>query len=175
MSDELPQPSAETTAETTDETTAAASGTGTTTGRTAPGDPDHRRVSIERLDEGVYLARNQRGTTLRFGSKADDAFSPVELLLAAIAGCTAVDVDVVTGRRSPADTFAAHADATYVRDAAGNRLEDIHLTFSVTFPAGAAGDAAREILPRVLATSHDRTCTVSRTIETGTPIAVHHE
>jgi putative redox protein len=133
-------------------------------------DQDQRSVTLERLDEGVYLARNPKGAELRFGSKADDAFSPVELLLAAIAGCSAVDVDVVTGRRSPALTFSARVDAEKVNDGGGNLLRDIRLTFDVTFPEGEAGDAAREILPRVVRTSHDRTCTVSRTIEAGTPI-----
>lgn len=135
-------------------------------------DPTHRTVTIERLDEGVYLARNARGDELRFGSKATDAFTPVELLLAAIAGCTAVDVDIVTGRRSPADKFAAQVDADYIRDETGNILRNIQLTFDVVFAAGAAGDAAREILPRVAKNAHDRTCTVSRTIEAGTPISV---
>jgi putative redox protein len=134
-------------------------------------DGDTRRVTLERLDEGVYLARNARGLELRFGSMAEDAFTPVELLLAAIAGCTAVDVDVVTGRRSAADEFGATIQARYVRDEQGNRLEDIALTFRVRFPEGEAGDRARELLPRVVRTSHDRTCTVSRTIELGTPIS----
>lgn len=133
---------------------------------------DNRSVSIERLEEGVYLATNKRGDTLRFGSKATDAFSPVELLLTAIAGCSAVDVDVVTGRRSPADHFSARVDATYVRENGENHLEDIVLTFDVRFPEGEAGDAARTLLPRAMKASHDRTCTVSRTIENGTPIAV---
>jgi uncharacterized OsmC-like protein len=135
-------------------------------------DQNQRKVTLERLDEGVYLARNARGHELRFGSKADDAFTPVELLLAAIAGCTAVDVDVVTGRRSKADEFGATIEARYVRDETGNRLDDIRLSFQVTFPEGEAGDAAREVLPRVLKQAHDRTCTVSRTIEAGTPITV---
>jgi len=135
-------------------------------------DGSHRRVDIERVEEGVYLARNARGGELRFGSKADEGFTPVELLLAAIAGCSAVDVDVVTGRRSPAETFTARVDAEYVRNEGGNILEDIVLTFRVTFPPGEAGDAARDILPRALRTSHERTCTVSRTIEAGTPVTV---
>ncbi|HET9657270.1 MAG TPA: OsmC family protein [Kineosporiaceae bacterium] len=132
----------------------------------------HRQVTLERLDEGVYLARNARGGELRFGSKAGEAFTPVELLLAAIAGCSAVDVDVVTGRRSPAETFRAVVDAEAVRDDGGNLLRDIRLTFQVTFPPGEAGDAAREILPRAVRASHDRTCTVSRTIEAGTPVRI---
>ena len=135
----------------------------------------HRSITLGRIDEGVYLARNPRGGELRFGSKAGEGFTPTELLLVAIAGCSAVDVDVVTGRRSPAEAFAARVDAEMVRDEAGNRLSDIRLTFQITFPEGAAGDAAREMLPRAAKVSHDRTCTVSRTIEAGTPIAVRIE
>ena len=136
---------------------------------------DERWVTLERVDEGVYRARNPRGGELVFGSKAGERFSPVELLLAAIAGCTAVDVDVVTGRRSAADEFTARVDAEVVRDEHGQHLTDIRLTFRITFPDGDAGDAARAILPRALKTSHDRTCTVSRTIELGTPVATSVE
>jgi len=135
-------------------------------------DSTHRAVTLTRLDEGVYLATNARGATVRFGSKADDAFSPVELLLAALAGCSAVDVDVVTGRRSPAETFEVRSEAEAVRDETGNILNDLTLTFRVTFPEGEAGDAARAALPRAVAASHERTCTVSRTIEAGRPVAV---
>lgn len=138
-------------------------------------DETHRRVTLERLDEGVYLATNPRGGQVRFGSKAGDGFSPVELLLAAIAGCSAVDLDVVTGRRSPAETFTAQVDAEAVRDETGNILRDVQVTFRITFPPGPDGDAAREILPRALKTSHDRTCTVSRTIEAGTPVTLRLE
>ena len=135
-------------------------------------DDDHRQVTIERLDEGIYLARNARGLELRFGSNDPKGFTPVELFLASIAGCSAVDVDVVTGRRSPATEFTARIDATYVRDDTGNSLSDIVLTYHVRFPEGEGGDAARAILPKVAQTSHDRTCTVTRTIERGTPVGL---
>ncbi|MCU1432619.1 MAG: Conserved OsmC-like protein [Actinotalea sp.] len=127
-------------------------------------------MSIERVEEGVYLARNARGGELRFGSRSGDGFTPVELLLAAIAGCTAVDIDVVAGRRATPESFTGIADAEYVRDETGNALRDIQVTYTVRFPEGEAGDAARAIVPRVLKTAHERTCTVSRTIEAGTPI-----
>ena len=136
---------------------------------------DHRRVTLERVDEGVYRARNARGGELVFGSSAGDAFSPVELLLAAVAGCSAVDVDVVTGRRATADEFGAEVTAQVVRDENGQHLSDIRCTFTIRFPEGEAGDAAREILPRALRTSHDRTCTVSRTIELGAQVTTTAE
>jgi putative redox protein len=136
-------------------------------------DGDHRQVRLERVQEGVYRATNRRGAELVFGSKAEDGFSPVELLLAAIGGCSAVDVDVVTGRHADHHRFEVVVEAEAVRGDTGNRLEDVRATFHVTFPEGPAGDKARQLLPRALRTSHDRTCTVSRTIEAGTPVAVH--
>ena len=63
-------------------------------------------------------------------------------------------------------------DAHVQKDDTGNVLRDITLTFQVRFPEGEGGDAARAILPRVVQTSHDKTCTVSRTIEAGTPVSV---
>lgn len=136
---------------------------------------DHRRVSLERLDTGVYRATNPRGGQVTFGSRAGDAFTPVEMLLAAIGGCSALDVDVVTGRRSAADHFEVVVEADKVRDDGGNILQDLTLTFRVSFPEGDAGDRARDLVPRAARTSHDRTCTVSRTIEAGTPVTVHIE
>lgn len=133
-------------------------------------DRTHRRITLDRLDEGVYLARNARGGELRFGSQAGEAFTPVELLLAAVAGCSAVDLDVVTGRRAAPEVFSAQVDAEAARGESGNVLDDIEVSFRVRFPAGPDGDTAREVLPRAMRISHDRTCTVSRTIEAGVPV-----
>lgn len=133
-------------------------------------DDDHRRVTLERVNEGIYRATNPRGVELTFGSSDPAGFSPVELLLAAIGGCSAVDVDLVTGRRAPHERFVVTVEADATRDDAGNLLRDIRLTFDVTFPDGPDGDKARGRLPAAIRTSHDRTCTVSRTIEAGTPV-----
>lgn len=136
---------------------------------------DHRRVTLERLDTGVYRATNPRGVQLQFGSLDDDGFSPVELLLAAIGGCSAVDVDMVTGRRAEPESFEVVVEADKVRDDVGNILQDVTLTYRIAFPDGEAGDKARDMLPRAAKTSHDRTCTVSRTVEAGTPVTVQIE
>ena len=136
-------------------------------------DGSGRSVEITRLGLGRYEAVNPRGGTLRFGSGGDsDEFSPIELLLTAIAGCTAADVDYITAKRAEPSTFRVHVRGDKVRDETGNRMEDLTVTLEVTFPDGEAGDAAREVLPSALQRSHDRLCTVSRTVERGTPVAV---
>jgi len=40
----------------------------------------------------------------------------------------------------------------------------------VRFPEGDGGDAAREMLPKLVKRSHDEWCTVSRTVELGTKV-----
>ena len=130
-----------------------------------------RRIELTRLAKGHYEAVNPRGARLVFGSGQDDLFSPVELLLTAIAGCSAADVDYITVKRAEPERFTVTMRADKVRDENGNRLVDLELTFEVGFPEGDGGDAARAVLPEAVRRSHDRLCTVSRTVELPTPIA----
>jgi putative redox protein len=130
-----------------------------------------RRVTIKRLTTGTYVVTNDRGGELRIGTGQGTDFTPVDLLLAALGGCTAVDVDLVTSRRAEPDEFTVQVDGEKVRDADGNRLTDLAITFHVTFPATAEGDEARAILPDIVRKSHDRLCSVGRTVELGTPVA----
>jgi putative redox protein len=137
-------------------------------------DASHRSVTVERVEAGRFAAVNDRGGRVVFSTGRGEDFTPVDLLLAAIGGCTAVDVDAVTSRRAEPDSFEIVVDADKVRDG-GNHLVNIEVTYRMTFPAGADGDKARAILPEIVRQSHDRLCTVSRTIELGTPIALRIE
>lgn len=131
-------------------------------------DTAHRSVSVGRAPDGHLFATNVRGGTLSFGGDTD--FTPTELLLVAIASCTAIDVDTLTSRRAQPTAFEVIAEAEKVRDDEGNHLTDITVTFRLEFPAGEAGDAARAVLPDAVKKSHDRICTVGRTVELGSPI-----
>lgn len=129
-----------------------------------------RRVDLLRTGRLRFTATNANGVTLSFGGPGE--FSPVELLLTAIAGCTAMDVDAITGKRAEADRFAVAVVGTKVRDGDGNHLTGIGLDFDVEFPADEGGEAARGVLETAIRRSHDRLCTVSRTVELGSPVAV---
>jgi uncharacterized OsmC-like protein len=119
-----------------------------------PEKPAHRHISLRREDTGRYTITNARGGTLSVGG-GDADFTAVELLLSALAACSSVDVD-----------------AEKVADEQGNHLQDIVMTFRVRFPDGDGGDAARRLLPDIIRKSHERLCTVSRTIILGTDITV---
>lgn len=139
-----------------------------------PADP-HRTVTITRTSAGRYTAVNSRGSTLEFGTGDVQDFTPVELFLAAIGGCTAVDVDLLSSRRAEPESFVVEVAGDKVRDAGGNRMEDLSVTFRLKFPVGDDGDSARALLPDAVKRSHDRLCTVSRTVELGTPISTRLE
>ena len=138
-------------------------------------DPGHRSVRLERIENRRYTAINERGGAITIGTGGGTDFTPVELLLVAIGGCTAVDVDILTSRRAEPDSFEIVAEADKVRDPAGNHLSGLQVTFRIAIPAGEQGDKARELLPDAVRKSHDRLCTVSRTVELGTPIATRIE
>jgi uncharacterized OsmC-like protein len=135
-------------------------------------DDTERSITIERTALHRFRATNTRGGTLEFGDGEGVAFSPVDLFLAAIAGCTALDVEYITAKREIPSRFDARIRTDKVRDDDGNHLTNIVLRFEIEFPDGAGGDAAREILPSAVQRSHDRLCTVSRTVELGTPVTV---
>src|SRR5262249_21694391 len=127
-------------------------------------DSVHRTVTVERVAQGAFTATNARGGQLTFGTGSGTEFTPTELLLAAIGGCTAIDVDILTSRRAEPDTFRVRVDADKVRGAGGNRLTDIQVVFQITFPAGGHGDDARAILPDAVKRAHDRPWHLRRTL-----------
>ncbi|MFI5429871.1 OsmC family protein [Aeromicrobium sp. UC242_57] len=127
-----------------------------------------RTVDIARIGASRYRVTNVRGTSIEIGDGSDADFTPVELLLAALAGCTAITVDPLISRRAEPETFNVRTRADKVRDEHGSHLVDILMAFDVAFPSGEAGDAARALLPDAIRKAEERLCTVSRTVALGT-------
>ena len=128
----------------------------------------NRSVRIERVSTGEYTVHNARGGTLPVGG---DAFTPVEPLLAAIGTCTAIDTDTVTSRRAEPESFTITVSGDKAADPdQGNRMTNLSVTFDVRFPDTPDGDEARKLLSRTVKLSHDKLCTVSRTVELGTEV-----
>lgn len=132
--------------------------------------PGRRSVRLERTAPGRYAVHNVRGGTVTLGRGDDTAYTPVELLLAAIAGCTSVDVDEVTTRRTEPESFVVDVVADKTSDALGNHLAGVEITFRLAFPDTDAGQAAAAMVERVVRLSHEKLCTVSRTVMLPTPV-----
>ncbi|HEY5423019.1 MAG TPA: OsmC family protein [Ilumatobacteraceae bacterium] len=134
-------------------------------------DDTRRAVSLTRLSHGKYRAVNARGGTIEFSTDREQTFTPVELFLASIAGCAAIDVDFITSKRAEPIRFEVSMTGNSVRDEQGNHLVNLAMTFDLAFPDDEGGRAAADVLPDAITRTHDRLCTVSRTVEIGTPVA----
>jgi uncharacterized OsmC-like protein len=129
-----------------------------------------KSVTLVREAEGVYVATNAQGDSLRFGYNVDGALSSIELLLTAIAGCSSTDVDMMTSRRSEPTTFEVTSQAQKVTEDGASILRNIQVTFDLEFPEGEDGDKARARVSSALKSAHEKTCTVSRTVDAGVPV-----
>lgn len=130
-----------------------------------------RAVELTKIGVDRYKATNARGGETFFGSGGEDPdFTPVEMFLASIGACTALNVDGISGKRATAETFDITVSGNKIRDESGNHLVNLSVTFDIRFPEGGDGDAARAVLPRALEQTRDRLCTVSRTVELGEPV-----
>jgi uncharacterized OsmC-like protein len=86
-----------------------------------------------------------------------------------------MDVDALISRRTEPETFEVIVEAEKVRDELGNRLAGIVERFRIGLPNTDDGARAREMLPDLVSKSHDRLCTVGRTVQVATPITTHIE
>jgi uncharacterized OsmC-like protein len=137
----------------------------------APSPETFRSIELTKIGDGRYKATNVRGGEIFFGGGGEDPdFTAVEAFLASIAACTAVSVDGITRKRATAEAFTFTASGDRVRDEHGNHMVNLAVTVDIRFPEGEAGDAARAVLPRALEQTHDRLCTVSKTVELGEQI-----
>lgn len=134
-----------------------------------PTNPTHS-VELSRTATNRYVARGANGAEITFG-RGEDLMSPVELLLAAIAGCSSIDVDTVTSRSTEPLEFKVVATGDKAVDESGaSRMENLNLSFSLSFPDDSGGNKAAGLVDRLVTLSHDKHCTVSRTVELGTPV-----
>ena len=144
-------------------------------GGDAPGnaatDPNARSVTLTRTEFATFRVENDRGGVLEIGEGDGTLFTPVELLLAAIAGCSAIDVDYITSRRAEPVSFEVTSSGVKSTEG-GNHLTDLHVSFRIAFPEGPDGDAARDRLPVAIRRSGESLCTVSRTVQLGTPVVM---
>lgn len=131
-----------------------------------------RSVHLVRTGPMEYRAENGRGGVISIGEGQNTDFTPVELLLVALGGCTGVTVEALTKRAEP-QRFDISVEGHKVKDAAGgNIMENIVVTLDIAFGSDEDGRKMAERVPDAMEKSHAKLCTVSRTVEAPTPIRV---
>lgn len=125
---------------------------------------DTRSIEMTRLAENHYRATAPSGASIEFG-RGEGLMTPVELLLAAVAGCSSIDVDTVTSRHTEPTRFDVSASAQKLDEESASRLQNVQLEFDLEFPDDEAGRRADSRIEKLVGLSHDKYCTVSRTVE----------
>ncbi|MFC3896936.1 OsmC family protein [Lentzea rhizosphaerae] len=117
-------------------------------------------IEIERVGDHEFVASNERGATVRIGRKGQEgSFSPVELLVAAAAGCAVVTSETLILRRTGGEELSAVADA--VQSESGNEVISIPVTLSYDLSSVDDPEALETVVRRAV----EQFCTVTRTLK----------
>lgn len=117
-------------------------------------------INLERVGEHEFVATNGRGASVKIGRKGQEgSFSPVELLVAAAAGCAMVTSETLILRRTGSDQLTAEADA--VQSESGNEVVSIPVTLSYDLSAVEDVEALETVVRRAV----EQFCTVTRTLK----------
>ncbi|WP_018467344.1 OsmC family protein [Calidithermus timidus] len=119
-----------------------------------------KRVVLHQLVGHRFLGINEQGDKVMIdGDQPASGMRPMELLLAAVAACTAYDVvDIMNKKRQPL--------ARYRVEAVGERAEEHpkRYTHIVITHYGAGPNVTQEALLRAAQLSHEKYCSVSASL-----------
>jgi putative redox protein len=123
----------------------------------------NRHLSLTANDDGTVTAINRHGAHLTIDPDGAAGLSPLELLLAAVGGCGAVDVALLMRKqRAPITPFGIEVEGLKE----DTRMRWLRVTYDV------AADVDVDKLERARRKTAEDLCTVSRTLAQGS--AVEH-
>ena len=121
----------------------------------------NRRLSLTANEDGTVIVTNRHGTQITVDLHGKRGLTPLEMLLAALGSCSAVDVvELMRKQREPVTPL--DVDVEGLKD--DQRMQWLRVTYHV----------AEEVDPRKFARARSKTaedlCTVSRTLTYGCPV-----
>ncbi|XVV05023.1 OsmC family protein [Actinosynnema sp. CA-248983] len=126
-------------------------------------------VEVRRVGQHDFVATNDRGASVRVGrAGAEGAFTPVELLLAAAAGCAIVTAETLITRRVDGELTARADD---VRPAGAHELDEVPVTLD--YDVSRLDEQQRAALEVAVRRAIDQLCTVTRTLKKTPPTPLH--
>ena len=81
----------------------------------------------------------------------------------------------MTSRRTEPESFQVRAEGDRVDEDGASRLSDVRVTFDLSFPSTPDGEKARALVDNLIRISHEKDCTVSRTVEHATNVDFSNE
>ena len=122
------------------------------------------KIDVRYQGKGTFEATSESGATLSMEGPPDmggpnASLRPMETLLAALAGCSAVDVvKILLQQREPLEALSIHVDGTRA-DAIPAVFTDIRLVFEI------AGKVAPNKAQRAVQLSMEKYCSVTKMLE----------
>ncbi|EQD77304.1 OsmC family protein [mine drainage metagenome] len=132
---------------------------------------DLQRVRVEYLGEHRFRASNQAGFALNTdgGDPAKD-LKPMEILLAALGGCTGIDVvDIMRKKRTPLARYRIEIEGVRALDHPRR-----FLTITVRH-VGSGPDVTEAAFQHAVGLSHERYCSVSASLSATVRAEIHLE
>jgi uncharacterized OsmC-like protein len=127
-------------------------------------------LEVRRVGQHEFTGHNDRGAEVKVGrSGAPGSFSPGELLQLAVAACSAVTAENLITRRVGEDSrFRVAAGAE--QQPGGHEYDALRVAFDVDLSG--LDEPVRAQLESTIRHALDQLCTVTRTVEAGTPVKV---
>lgn len=126
-------------------------------------------IEIVHTGHRQWTAHNGRGAEVRMAAADDEAgqpsFTPAELLLAALGGCSGLVIDR-TARAVDHDDLRIVVESVSTPKDDG-RIGTVRVSYELDIPEDANGGRAAEVFARGVRLTHEQYCKVSRTVEHG--------
>ena len=134
------------------------------------------KVNIQKLDNEMHMeAANEEGGKIRMDGTTqigglEGGFSPMQLLLAGIGGCSAIDIiGILEKQKQPLEDLQVEVDGDRQSTDTYSEFTTIHLKFIFT------GDLDPKRVERAINLSLDKYCSVSKALEKSSKITSSYE
>lgn len=124
------------------------------------------KITIQKLEEELHMeARNEEGGLIRMdGTRSigglEGGFSPMQLLLAGIGGCSTIDIiGILKKQRQDLEDVKVEVDGDRQKKDTYTEFTTIHLKFTFT------GNLDEKKVERAIDLSLDKYCSVSKALE----------
>lgn len=133
------------------------------------------KITIAHIKDMHMEAQNEEGGKVRMDGSAsigglEGGFSPMQLLLAGIGGCSAIDiVGILEKQKQDLQDLKIVVDGDRQKIGSHSKFNTIHLNFIFT------GDLEPKKVERAIDLSINKYCSVSKALEKGSEITYSYE
>ncbi|NGP75689.1 OsmC family protein [Balneolaceae bacterium YR4-1] len=134
------------------------------------------KVTVQKLDKDLHMeAENEEGGLIRMDGNTqigglEGGFSPMQLLLAGVGGCSAIDIiGILEKQKQDLKDLRVEVNGDKQKKDTYSEFETIHLKFIFT------GDLDPKKVERAIDLSMNKYCSVSKALEKGSKITHSYE